>query len=347
MPEIHDYDEPSSRPSTNRPVKRALQMMRSEPLITSISLISFAIIMTITSFIFVEIVSDSKTQKLSDSGSAILDIVAAPLLIVSSLMLYTVLQRMLRQRRYRVRISLTGQPGAGKTVFSVLLYHLISSYPPQGVEFTGETESVIKTFRALKGFDLGNWPPATSPDGVSVAKGELSAHSGRHTYEISVSDTAGEYWASLNENKFSSHPYWTLVASSDALVHVISVPELRERDGLIEDDTLDLQMAAQLMKIGRRRAGRRIPLLVVFSKFDGAAVQFLSDDELMFRQFNSDGLVGNKKVCDQKILEAVALLDNRLSADFSLGYMLSSALEVKNRQIPSDLASWVMGTARQ
>ena len=67
----------------------------------------------------------------------------------------------------------------------------------------------------------------------------------------------------------------------------------------------------------------------------------------MFKQFESGGSVGNKKVCDQKILEAIALLNNRLSTDFSLGYMLSSALEVRNRQIPSDLASWVMGTARQ
>lgn len=344
MPEIPDYENLLSRFST-----KMAKRMRAQQLGLLLAAVSLAIVaMTAaTAVIILSENSRSKLQNQSDSSSAMLGVALASLLIASSLMFYMVLQSVLRQRRYRIRISLTGQPGAGKTVFSVLLYHLISSYPPQGVEFTGETESVIKTFRALKGFDLGNWPPATSPDGISVTKGELSAHSGRHTYEISVSDTAGEYWASLNKNKFSSHPYLTLVASSDALVHVISVPELRERGGLIEDDTLDLQMAAQLMKIGRRRAGRRIPLLVVFSKFDGVAVQFLSDDGLMFRQFNSDGLVGNKKVCDQKILEAVALLDNRLSADFSLGYMLSSALEVKNRQIPSDLASWVMGTARR
>jgi len=346
MPEIPDYENLLSRYLTNENERaKRMRALRLERISTALTFV--VTIAAITAIFFSENIFGSKPQSQSDSSSSMFNIALTSLFAASSLMLYMALQRSLRRRRYRIRISLTGQPGAGKTVFSVLLYHLISSYPPQGVEFTGETESVIKTFRALKGFDLGDWPPATSPDGISVVKGELSAHSGRHTYEISVSDTAGEYWASLDENKSSSHPYLTLVASSDALVHIVSVPELRERDGLIEDDILDLQMAAQLIKIGHRRAGRRIPLLVVFSKFDGATVQFLSDDELMFKQFESGGSVGNKKVCDQKILEAIALLNNRLSTDFSLGYMLSSALEVRNRQIPSDLASWVMGTARQ
>lgn len=339
IPEIRDHEEYLSEKRKYLSEKRS-RVLRLQAMLTYVILITALLIVFIFAIYdgkFFSFRLDGHSTKAAASSMMVMAVMLGA--YFSSLTAF--LQRLRRYRRYRAKISLTGQPGVGKTVFSFLLYHIITSYPPQGIEFTGETKNVIKVFRALRGFDLGEWPPSTSPEGVSIMEGKLS--SGRHTYEISIADTAGEYWANLDEEKTSKHPYLTLIASSDILVHVISVPEIQESIELVEDDILDLQMAAQLMKGARDKVGNRIPLLVVFSKFDGRSVKSPTDEEILFKCFRS----GEEKVLDQKIEESIALLEERLSTHFSLSYVLSSALEVRKRRLPSDLVLWVMRAARQ
>lgn len=333
MPEIRDREE-------RLPAKRS-RVLRRQAMLTYVLLITALLI------IFIFTIHDGKFFSFRLDGHSTKGDALSIMMVMAAMLggyfslLTTFLQRLRRYRRYRAKISLTGRPEVGKTVFSFLLYHIITSYPPQGIEFTGETENVIKLFRALRGFDLGEWPPSTSSEGVSIMEGTLSSR--RHTYEISIADTAGEYWANLDEEKISKHPYLTLIASSDILVHVIPVPEIQERIDLVENDILDLQMAAQLMKGVRDKVGHRIPLLVVFSKFDGKSVKSPADEEILFKCFRS----GEEKILDQKIEESIALLEERLSTHFSISYVLSSALEVRKRRLPSDLVLWVMRAARQ
>ena len=336
MPEIQDFEKRSSELKFGERRFRRVDQIATLTSLACLISTSFAIIPTLINL------------RSSDS----LDL--RPLLLALLLVLYAFLAflllffRIRRRRRYRMRISLTGQPRVGKTVFSTILYYIISSYPPEGVQFSGETDNILKMFRILKGFDLNEWPSETSVDGVSVVKGELerrTKYSGSSIYELSIADTAGENWASLDEVQSPNRPYLTLVASSDALVHVVSVPDLHESNSCLADDVSDLQMAAKLMNNSRRESRSAIPLLVVFSKFDGNAVRYPSDLDALFKVYNYITIKQKQIFKDVDIMEYVNVMNEKLSSEFKINYTLSSALHIRSRQFSSDLVDWVMSSA--
>lgn len=339
MPEIQDYEK---RSPESVDIKRRLQRIDIFAVVASLISLLCALVT-----LFPALASLSGGE-FSDSRRSLL---ASMLIVYIAYIIFAFIlihRRMHRRRRYRMRISLTGRPRVGKTVFSVLLYYIISSSPPEDVEFSGETDNIIKMFRMLKGFDLGDWPVETSADGVSVVKGELSRHtkySGSSIYEISIADTAGENWASLEETSSSERPYLTLVASSDALVHVVSVPELRSVKSGLVDDVSDLEMAAKLISNSRRGAKSAIPLLVVFSKFDGEAVRHSSDCGALFRVFDRTQIVQEREIKDEDIVSYVNNFSERLSSEFVIRYTVSSALQARNQQLSSDLVKWLMLSA--
>ena len=342
MPKVENYGEPLQL-ADNNGKQNAHKLWRIENI--AILCLTAALLLTLPTVVVILRRFVGAEEFRGETLISLTAVFAASATSVSSLMLVS--QRIKQGRRYRVRISLTGQPAAGKTVFSILLYHIISFCTPKGVKFSAETENVIEVFRALRGFSEGEGPKSTSTDGVSLMKGELvsrSQFSGQSTFEVSIADTAGEYWADLNADTFSEHPYLTLIATSDAIVHVVSVSDLKYDDDLIKRDALDLLMASQLMTQRRRNFESRIPLLVVFSKCDGENVEETAVNNLLFKVYKFNE-INEQNAVDDRIACAVKSIEERLSSRFSIRYLLSSALDLQEKRLPSDLVNWVMGVA--
>ena len=344
MPKVENYGG-SLRHPDDHVEQEARRLRRREKL--GIGMLAVASVLTLPTFavILMRLVGEKDFQGEKETLSSLAAVFAA---LATSVSYVTFTSLRIKQgHRYRVRISLTGQPAAGKTVFSILLYHIISFYTPKNVKFSAETENVIEVFRALRGFSEGEWPKSTPTDGVSLMKGELVSRSqfgGQSTFEVSIADTAGEYWADLNEDTSPDHPYLALIATSDAIVHVVPVSELKYDDDLIKRDTLDLLMASQLMAHRRRSFESRIPLLVVFSKCDGENVEETVVNNLLFKVYNYNE-INEQKMIDDRIICAIKSIEERLSSRFSIRYLLSSALEIQEKRLPSDLVNWVIGIA--
>lgn len=335
MPEVEEYSYPDRRSAVERKF-HSFRIISAASVVCAATSMAAGILMVI-----------SKRNLPEDSVGSFdsLLVIIVTVSTMSSLML--VVQRILQNRRYRVRISLTGQPAAGKTVFSVLLYYIISFCAPKGVGFSAETGNVIEVFRALRGFDRGEWPKSTSTDGVSLMKGELvsrSQVSGQSSFEITIADTAGEYWADLDAAISSDHPYLTLIAGSDVIAHVIPVSELRRDVTIVKQDILDLRMASQLMSAKRGRVNRQVPLLVIFSKCDGENIESSVIKDHLFRvyRFGEISALGGIGV---NVTDAVRLIEEGLSSHFSVSYLFSSALEMQEKNPSSDLVKWVMRVA--
>lgn len=200
------------------------------------------------------------------------------------------LQRRLTVRYAELRIAMTGQPGAGKTVFTNLLFERLMQADSDSIGFTPAARSALATHQVVRGLDQGVWPSRTSSGGIEQRDGIISvrgrrdgtplsslrslfepynspASARRAEIRLEIGDSAGEYWVDIGEP--SAGEYLEYVVSASAIVHVVGVDALMEPDvGVsLRQDVRDLRLAARISPNTKGSQGPK-PLLVVVSKMD-------------------------------------------------------------------------------
>lgn len=273
-----------------------------------------------------------------------------------------VLFRFLRQtRQYRFRVALTGLPGAGKTVFSVLLLDSLMNERLPGVRFTGESKSVIAVYQAIRNLPAGIWPKATSRGAVSTYQGAIEA--GRTKIQLEIGDSAGEYWLDLSDEGERDPGYLEYVISAHAIAHVIPITELLTDDAPVKlrQEIDDLLLAASLK---RQTVGEtaEVPLLIVLSKADlvlDDRAEVTADDAGLFRIRSEEGLSSLSffeflEIPDRhRVVSSIEMLDAQLRGAFmAVRFILSSAPMITNGRLAltepnDDLLNWIMQGARE
>jgi hypothetical protein len=182
--------------------------------------------------------------------------------------MYAFFRYVTRLRRYELRIATTGQPDAGKTVFSLILFSELMADRTDRLVFTSNSKGVIQIVQALRAIPHDIWPEATGDEGVVVLEGKLK-YGKRETVEVEVGDSAGEHWANLSNRDERSGDYLRWLLGVHALCHVIEAPHLVSEDAgrWIQADVDDLTMYTQLLDSTREQVVKQ-PLLVVISKMD-------------------------------------------------------------------------------
>jgi hypothetical protein len=266
-------------------------------------------------------------------------------------------RRLFRTRYYDFRMALTGQSGAGKTVFANLLYNHLMNGREADYEFTAESKSAIATYQAIRGIGEDVWPPSTTTGSVLQRDGILRHR--RIVVDLEIGDSAGEHWLQLAESGSSSADadYLQWVLSADALIHVIPADRL-VADGfeaVLRSDVDDLRLAAQLMRNVSRGRYELVPILVVISKMDLLPAPLVEDDMLrIFSGADADFLKSTQRLAAGGSQDVPALLDSlsrELATDFrSVSFTYSSAgidrvLRTLGSESRPDVPQWIVAGA--
>lgn len=289
------------------------------------------------------------------SLQVVLIFVLAVLYLVGSLFFIRYLRRV---RYYDFRIALTGQPGVGKTVFSLLLYEHLMNNRSGIAQFTPDSRSAIATYQAVRSLSADVWPPSTSTGSVSQYDGAITYRSRRTVVNLEIGDSAGQHWMNLIDSSGAEQDYLTWVLSAQAIVHVISAesflaPHLGR---ILSDDTRDLLLATRLMRNTKRPTAPPSPLLVVISKMD--LVDGMVESECMrvhmlpqllqtmnFRAIRDNG--------SSDAAESLELFSSKLSSSFSAINFLFSTYQAVTSRMPFDITEetntleWIYDFARK
>jgi hypothetical protein len=262
-------------------------------------------------------------------------------------------RRLLRTRYYDFRIALTGQPGAGKTVFANLLYDQLMNGSDPRFEFTAESRSAIATYQAIRGISQDVWPASTTTGAVQQRDGVLRY--GRRIVDLEIGDSAGQHWIQLTDDDTSTNEadYLQWVLSANALVHVIPADRMIADgfDAALRSDVEDLRLAARLMRSVSRTQYKPVPLLTVISKMDLLPGPIHFDEMLrVFTGPDADNFESTailSEVGRLSIADLLADLGRELAREFrSVHFMYSSAEIVKGIQAlgstaSADIPRWV------
>lgn len=277
----------------------------------------------------------------------------------SAIIAFLLSRQIRRVQAYRFRIAVTGAPQVGKTVFSILLFDtLMNEYIP-GVEFNGESRSVISVHQAIRNLSAQIWPKSTTKGNVSTYSGVIDARS-RIKIDLEVGDSAGEYWLDLNDGVDRDSGYVEYVISAHAIAHVIPLDTIMEEglEKVVDQDIEDLLLVARLRRQAKS-SGRALPLLVVLSKADlvVAPKNLIDRESDLFRVVSGDD-VGDLTVM-RMLGDASWPLGNqlikfgeRLSRDFeSVRFVFTSTVAITGNRLlggdtGSDITRWILDEAR-
>jgi hypothetical protein len=187
----------------------------------------------------------------------------------------------------KLRVAITGGPGAGKTVLAVLLFDRLMSPNDRGISFTAESASLISVYQTMRGIDEQKWPASTFGGVVNRYQGKIRFGRARKSdvVELELGDSAGENWIDLDTktdgNLLSQSSYLEYVVSANALVHVLGADELFKGglEGLLQRDLQDLQFVGQLMQTGGKPP-KQVDLLIVLTKTDLVYSKVVQNDEV-------------------------------------------------------------------
>lgn len=275
--------------------------------------------------------------------------------------IFWMLQHLRRTRYLDFRLAMTGQPGSGKTVFSLLLYDRLMNNRDADVTFTAESKSAIATYQAIKGIAADEWPRSTSKGAVLQYDGSLR-YGARTVIDLEIGDSAGEYWLELTrDGAESENAYLQYVVSAHAIAHMLPVDVLDVRGSskrvelsdMLARDLKDLRLAAQLMR-SSRASFSKVPILVIISKVDKVVPNVMTEDLLACYPLgdvvNSKVLKQLSRAFDYDLRETLNEFGAQLASDFSpVTFSFSSVLAAGPTSNPGprerDPLMWIFQSA--
>ncbi len=260
------------------------------------------------------------------------------------------LRYMTRTRTFDLRVALTGQPRAGKTVMANIVFDTLMSGSDQ-FGFTADQKSAISVHQVLRGMAENQWPAKTAPGSVLVYKG-LAEFGRRIRVDLEIGDSAGEHWIDLRSEGSEAAEYLEYVISADALVHVVSAEQLTRDPSLLERDLEDLRIASQLMRSTRRKRGPLGPLIIAMSHIDLLAKDSLDTTSLLTLSSPERAKDNsNSQFLPGAALEDLEAISQRLTREFaSVSITFTSHLAVTGRgrlrqDSPPDIVEWLGSAA--
>ena len=151
-------------------------------------------------------------DRFAGNTTALIDVGIGALVVLYLVSVLWVARAMLRTRYYDFRIALTGQPGAGKTVFANLLYDRLMNGGDPDYRFTAESRSAIATYQAIRGISQDEWPPSTARGSVLQRDGLLRHR--RAVVDLEIGDSAGQRWLSSRRRRITTPRPGTRTTSS-------------------------------------------------------------------------------------------------------------------------------------
>lgn len=289
------------------------------------------------------------------TSTAFLILGAAALVGVYAFAGIALIRRMTRTRVHKLRVAVTGLPGAGKTVFSVLLFDALMNERIPGMEFNAESKSAISVYQAIRNLPAGVWPKSTARGAVSAYTGAIASR--RSRIDLEIGDSAGEHWLELNDKEDRDAGYLEYVLSAQALAHVIPFDSL-EGDGVekqITNDVDDLRLVARLRRqVHGQRAS--IPLLVVLSKVDLAVPVDLIENPSsgLFKIVSANELSSLElfRRHTDRTFDLLRRFAEQLEREYSqVWFILSSAPVVSRNRLAvgdrgNELVNWIIDAAQ-